>query len=331
MRSTIYGPCVHELESVRGSAQTDERKSNRINQHPLGFDPDSPHHWRDRGGTMERRHFGPTRREAALIGQGTWYIENAKRAAAVAALRRGLDLGMTHIDTAELYGSGVAEEIVAEAIAGRRDEVFLVSKVLPQNASRRGTVTACERSLARLRTNRLDCYLLHWRGPYPLEDTFAAFEQLRAEGKILSWGVSNFDVSDLEEAHKIVGAGRIACNQVLYHLQERAIEHGVIPWCEKHGVAVVGYSPFGHGDFPGPRSTGGRVLQDIAKVHDATPRQVALRFLVRRPALLTIPKASKGEHVGENAGAGELRLSEVELARIDAAFPLGPGRSLPVL
>jgi len=280
---------------------------------------------------MERRHFGPTPREVALIGQGTWYIETAKRASAVAALRRGLDLGMTHIDTAELYGSGAAEEIVAEAIAGRRDEAFLVSKVLPQNASRRGTVTACERSLARLRTNRLDCYLLHWRGPYPLEDTFAAFEQLRAEGKILSWGVSNFDVSDLEEAHKIVGAGRIACNQVLYHLQERAIEHGVIPWCEKHGVAVVGYSPFGHGDFPGPRSTGGRVLQDIAKVHDATPRQVALRFLVRRPALLTIPKASKGEHVGENAGAGELRLSEVELARIDAAFPLGGGRSLPIL
>jgi len=280
---------------------------------------------------MERRGFGPGQREVAVIGQGTWYIENAKRASAVAALRRGLDLGMTHIDTAELYGSGVAEEVVAEAIAGRRDEVFLVSKVLPQNASRRGTVTACERSLARLRTNRLDCYLLHWRGRHPLEDTFAAFEQLQREGKILSWGVSNFDVSDLEEARKVAGDGRIACNQVLYHLQERAIEHAVIPWCEKHGVAVVGYSPFGHGSFPVPRTAGGRVLEEIAGTHRATARQVALRFLARRPGLFTIPKASTPEHVVENAGAGDLRLSEAELKRIDAAFPPGRQRSLPVL
>ena len=171
---------------------------------------------------------------------------------------------MTHIDTAEMYGAGAAEQIVGEAIAGRRDEVFLVSKVLPQNASRRGTLTACERSLARLNTDRLDCYLLHWRGQHPLEDTFAAFEQLLTEGKILSWGVSNFDVADLEEASAIAQPGHIACNQVLYHLQERAIEHTVLPWCEEHGVAVVGYSPFGHGSFPGPRTSGGRVLQQIA-------------------------------------------------------------------
>ena len=283
---------------------------------------------------MERRLFGPTQREVAVMGQGTWYIENAKRASAVAALRRGLDLGMTHIDTAELYGSGVAEEVVAEAIAGRRDEVFLVSKVLPQNASRKGTLNACERSLARLKTNRLDCYLLHWRGQHPLEDTIAALEQLQREGKILSWGVSNFDASDLEEARGIAGEGRIACNQVLYHLQERAIEHAVIPWCEKHGVAVVAYSPFGHGSFPGPRTAGGRVLQEIAEAHRATPRQVALRFLVRRPAVFAIPKASSPEHAAENAGAGagDLSLTNAELARIDAAFPLGPRpRSLPIL
>jgi len=281
---------------------------------------------------MERRSFGPTHREVAVIGPGTWYIENATRASAIATLRRGLDLGMTHIDTAELYGSGAAEQLVAEAIAGRRDEVFLVSKVLPQNASRKGTILACERSLARLQTNRLDCYLLHWRGQYPLEDTFAAFEQLRQDGKILSWGVSNFDASDLEEARSVVGDDRIACNQVLYHLQERAIEHAVVPWCEQHDVAVVAYSPFGHGSFPGPRTAGGRVLQEIADAHRATPRQVALRFLLRRPSVFAIPKASTAEHAAENAGAGDLQLSSAELARIDAAFPLGPRpRSLPIL
>jgi diketogulonate reductase-like aldo/keto reductase len=281
---------------------------------------------------MERRSFGPTQREVAVIGQGTWYIENAKRSSAIAALRRGLDLGMTHIDTAELYGSGAAEEVVAEAIAGRRDEVFLVSKVLPQNASRKGTILACERSLARLQTARLDCYLLHWRGQHPLEDTIAALEQLQREGKILSWGVSNFDVSDLQETRKIVGDGRIACNQVLYHLQERAIEHTVIPWCERHGVAVVAYSPFGHGSFPSPRSAGGRVLQEIADAHRATPRQVALRFLARRTSVFAIPKASTPEHAADNAGAGDLDLTGAEVARIEAAFPLGPrSRSLPIL
>jgi diketogulonate reductase-like aldo/keto reductase len=281
---------------------------------------------------MERHRFGPTGREVAVIGQGTWSSDEGDRAAAVRALRRGLDLGMTHLDTAEMYGSGAAEEVVAEAIAGRREEVFLVSKVLPQHASRDGTVAACEASLARLNTDRLDCYLLHWRGPYPLEDTFAAFEQLRRAGKILSWGVSNFDVDDLEEAWKLAGAGGPVCNQVLYHLRERAIEHAVLPWCEEHGVAVVGYSPFGHGDFPGPRTKGGRVLQEIATAHQATPRQVALRFLLRRPSLFTIPKASRPEHAAENAGAGDLPLSDAEIARIDAAFPRGPRpRELPVL
>lgn len=279
---------------------------------------------------MERRPFGPVPREVPVIGQGTWYIDDAHRPTAVAALRRGLDLGMTHIDTAEMYGD--AEIVIGEAITGRRDEVFLVSKVLPGNASRAGTVTACERSLARLRTDRLDCYLLHWSGSHPLEETFAGFERLRDQGKVQSWGVSNFDVPDLEAAWKAGGQGRIACNQVLYNLGERAIEHAVLPWCEEHGIAVVAYSPFGHGDFPGPRTPGGRVLEEIAASHGATARQVALGFLVRRPSSFAIPKASSPEHAADNAGAGALRLTEAELARIEAAFPLGPrpGR-LPML
>jgi diketogulonate reductase-like aldo/keto reductase len=281
---------------------------------------------------MERRPFGATRREVPVIGQGTWEIERRDHVAAVATLRRGLDAGMSHIDTAEMYGSGVAEELVASAAAERREDVFLVSKVLPHNASRKGTIAACERSLARLRTDRLDCYLLHWRGQHPLEDTVAAFEDLVAGGKILSWGVSNFDVSDLEELGAIRAAGGPVCNQVLYHLRERGIEHRVLPWCEKHRVAVVGYSPFGHGDFPDPHTREGRLLQEIAAAHQATPRQVALRFLVRRPGLFTIPKASSLEHASENAAAGDLHLDDGELARIDQAFPVGPPpREVPTL
>jgi diketogulonate reductase-like aldo/keto reductase len=271
---------------------------------------------------MQHRVFGSTGRQVAVVGQGTWHFEQSQRAAAIAALRRGLDAGMTHIDTAELYGSGRVEEIVAEAIQGRRDEVFLVSKVLPQNASRRGTVAACERSLRRLRTDRLDCYLLHWRGRHPLGATIGAFDELAAAGKILAWGVSNFDVDDLAEAERIAGPGRIACNQVLYHLGERDIEAAVIPWCEERNVAVVGYTPFGTGGLPGPQSAAGRVLAEVAAAHRATPRQVILAFLVRRPSLFAIPKAADPDHVAENAGAGELRLTESELARIAAAFPL---------
>jgi diketogulonate reductase-like aldo/keto reductase len=281
---------------------------------------------------MEKRRFGATDRLVPVIGQGTWYNETDDLEAAVAALRTGIDLGMTHIDTAEMYLSGGAEMLVGKAIAGRRDEVFLVSKVLPTNASFRGTIRACENSLTRLGTDRLDCYLLHWRGPLPLQDTIKAFERLREDGKIRAWGVSNFDVSDLEEARRIAGARHIACDQVLYHLRERAIEHAVLPWCERHHVATVGYSPFGHGNFPGPDTPGGRLLLEIAEAHGATPRQVTLRFLLRRPALFTIPKASSPEHAAENAGAGDLRLTVEELARIDEAFPLGPPpRELPVL
>jgi diketogulonate reductase-like aldo/keto reductase len=279
---------------------------------------------------MEVRPFGSAGHRISVVGQGTWYIDRGDRERAIAALRRGLDLGMTYIDTAEMYGD--AEEIIGEAIEGRRDEVFLVSKVLPDHASLRGTMAACERSLERLRTDRLDCYLLHWRGGHPLAETIDAFERLRKDGKIRAWGVSNFDVPDLEEAHALAGASRIACNQVLYHLKERAIEYGVLPWCEKHDVAVVAYSPFGHGDFPGPRTHGGRILEQIAAAHGATPRQVALRFLVRRPSVFAIPKASTPEHAEENAGAPDLRLSEAEVATIERAFPPGPARQeLPML
>jgi len=279
---------------------------------------------------MRHNPFGHTTRDVSVIGQGTWYIDNGDRAAAVRALRAGLDAGMSHIDTAEMYGD--AELVIAEAIADRRDEVFLVSKVLPSNASRKGTIAACERSLKRLGTDRLDCYLLHWRGQVPLAETVAAFGELKAAGKIASWGVSNFDVDDLNELSKLAGKGAIACNQVLYHLQERAIEHRVIPWCESHGVAVVAYSPFGHNDFPSMRSPGGKILQQIADAHQATPRQVALAFLIRRPSVFAIPKASSAAHAADNAGASALTLSAAELADIEKVFPRGrEPSSLPML
>jgi diketogulonate reductase-like aldo/keto reductase len=279
---------------------------------------------------MRREAFGRNGPKVSVIGQGTWYIDRGNRKLAVAALRRGIELGMTHIDTAEMYGD--AELVIADAIAGKRDDLFLVSKVLPSNASRRGTIAACERSLKRLKTDRLDCYLLHWRGSYPLQDTVAAFEELKRTGKIRAWGVSNFDVDDLDEMLEVSGEGNIACNQVLYHLQERAIEHAVIPWCAQHGVAVVAYSPFGHDDFPSPASPGGAVLKKIAEVHKATPRQIALSFLTRETTVFAIPKASSAEHATENAAAGDLVLGKDEIAAVDKAFPRGPKRrDLPML
>ena len=273
---------------------------------------------------MEQRVFGNTGRRVSVIGQGTWYQSRDRRGPAVAALRRGIDAGMTHIDTAEMYLSGESEEWVAEAVGTRRDEVFLVSKVLPHNASRAGTVRACEASLKRLRTDRLDCYLLHWRtNYYPLKETVDAFEKLKAAGKILSWGVSNFDVADLEDLKSVP-----ACNQVLYHLQERAIEHAVAPWCAGHESATVAYSPFGHDNFPDAQS----VLTQVASEAGATTRQVALRFLLRLPGSFVIPKASDTRHVDENAAAGDLVLSDEQIARLEQAFPRGPKpRSLPML
>ena len=280
---------------------------------------------------MKTRSFGAGQSGISVIGQGTWNLELAPRADAIKTLQRGIDLGMTHIDTAEMYGSGRAEALTGEAIAGRRDKVFIVSKVLPSNASRKGTLPACERSLRQLKTDYLDCYLLHWRGSYELEETFAAFEELKTAGKIKSWGVSNFDADDLEEALAIAGKGKIACNQVLYHLRERAIEHDVIPWCEKNNVAIVAYSPFGQTASPSPSSPGRKALAEVANAHNATPRQVALAFLTRNESVLAIPKASKVAHAEENSGAGDLELSAKEIEQIDKAFPLGRPKSLPML
>lgn len=284
---------------------------------------------------MKYRSFGPSSREVSVVGQGTWEMENADRGQAITALRQGLDLGMTHIDTAEMYGDGKVEELVGEAISDRRNEVFLVTKVLPENASSENTIRSCEQSLRRLRTDRVDCYLLHWRSRHPLADTFAAFEQLLNEGKILSWGVSNFDEPDLSEALEIVGdvdKSRLVCNQVLYHLKERAIEHAVFSWCQDHEVAIVAYSPFGSGDFPDLRTREGRVLSEIADSHGATPRQVALSFLLRQSLMFAIPKAARPEHVVENAEAADLKLRAEEIARIETAFPLGPRpKELPTI
>jgi diketogulonate reductase-like aldo/keto reductase len=279
---------------------------------------------------MEHRQFGSLQAQVSVIGQGSWYIARGDRTRAITALRRGLDLGMNHIDTAEMYDG--AEALIGEAIAGRRDEAFLVSKVLPSNASRERTRRACEKSLAKLKTDRLDCYLLHWRGEHPLAETFEAFAALKQEGKILSYGVSNFDAEDLREALAITGKGKIVCNQVLYHLQQRAIEHEVIPFCEQHGIAVVAYSPFGQDNFPAPSSAGGKVLGEIAAKHRASPRQAALAFLTRQKSVFAIPKAGSPEHAEDNAAAGKLKLSDDEIAKIDRSFPRGPKpRSLPML
>lgn len=259
-------------------------------------------------------------------------IENASPIAAVAALQRGIELGLTHIDTAEMYGNGAAERLVAQAIRGRRDSVFLVSKVLPSNASRSGVLKACEQSLQRLGTDHLDCYLLHWRGRTPLAETLAAFDHLQQQGKIRAFGVSNFNVDDLDEALSIVGPGRLACNQVLYHLQERAIEHAVIPWCQRNDVAVVAYSPFGHDAFPTAQHRGWRVLAEVAARHGVTPQQVALAFLGRVPEVFTIPKTVTLAHVEANAAAAALQLGAEELAMLDNAFPRGQRpRHLPMI
>ena len=281
---------------------------------------------------MLRREFGRTGLQVPVIGQGTWNLEQVEKKRAIAALRAGLNAGMSHIDTAEMYGSGVVEEWVGEAISGRRDEVFLVSKVLPEHASFPQTKAACEKSLRRLRTEFLDLYLLHWIGSIPLEETFRAFEDLRVSGKIRHFGVSNFDVQELEQAEAIAGSGRIGCDQVLYHLLQRAIEHAVLPWCRAHRLAVVAYSPFGSGRFPDESSQGGRALAEIARSHHATPRQVALRFLVRDPNVFAIPMTSDPKHARENAAAAELNLTDEEISRIDAAFPHRPkSKTLPML
>jgi diketogulonate reductase-like aldo/keto reductase len=275
--------------------------------------------------------FGCTGVEVPVVGQGTWLIEGSREVErrAVAALRAGLDLGMTHIDTAEMYGNGRSEELVGEAIAGRRKEVFLVSKVLPSNASYEGTLRACERSLKKLNTDYLDLYLLHWRGRYPLADTMRAMEALVAAGKTRFIGVSNFDVTDVQEAQHALSSGRLAANQVLYHLGDRGIERKLIPYCQSQDIAVVGYSPYGHSDFPTAESRAGKVLAEIGRRHGKTARQVVLSFLTRQPGVFTIPKASWVEHTEENAaGAGWSLLPEDEDA-LERVFP-APTRDVPL-
>src|SRR5262245_51507564 len=248
---------------------------------------------------MKTRALGRSGAEVAVIGQGTWELELADEAEATRALHAGLELGLTHVDTAEMYGNGRVEELLGRALAGRRDEVFLASKVLPQNASRAGTLRACERSLRRLETDHLDLYLLHWPGDHPLADTLAAFDELQRKGSIRNYGVSNFDEHELAEAVRLAGPGRIACNQVLYHLGERAIEHAVLPACKRLGVALVGYSPFGSGRFPKANTPGGRALAEIAARTGATPRQLALAFLTRDEGVVTIPKSAREAHLRE--------------------------------
>jgi diketogulonate reductase-like aldo/keto reductase len=263
------------------------------------------------------------------LGQGTWNIER-DHTTAVAALRRGIDLGLTHLDTAEMYGDGAAEKITGEAIHGRREEVFLVSKVLPSHADAEGVRRACERSLKNLGTDHLDVYLLHWRGSVPLEETFRAFTRLVEQGKIRAFGVSNFDVEDLEEAFQN-GGEKMVCNQVLYHLQERTVEARVLPWCAENEVAVVAYSPFGQHDFPSPSSAGGKVLVEIGARYGKTARQVALSFLTRSPHVFAIPKSGDVRHVEENAGALGFELMPEDLQKIDATFPLRAKSHLPML
>ena len=278
---------------------------------------------------MQTRPFANSGVSLPIIGQGTWYMERDEDP--VGALRRGLDLGLTHIDTAEMYGSGAVERIVGEAVQGRREEVYLVSKVLPSNASRNGTVKACERSLKQLNTDYLDLYLLHWPGHHPLGETLEAFESLTQTGKIRGFGVSNFDVEDLEELMSATEPDRIVCNQVLYHPNERTAEGRVLPWCREHGIAMVAYSPLGHGSLPGSNSEGGRIMGEIASERGVTTSQVALQFVTRHADVFAIPKASDVHHVKDNACAGEWCLSKKETERLERALPKPRGGGLPML
>lgn len=273
---------------------------------------------------VQKRPLGATGVDLPVVGMGTWDIHKEPRERVIEALRVGLDLGMTHIDAAEMYGGGRVEEIVGEAIADRRDEVFLATKIVPMHASRQGTLAACEASLKRLQTDVIDLYLLHWYdGSHPLGETFAAFETLREQGKIRAWGVSNFSTDELTQAERVAGPDTIACNQVLYHLRDRSAEQRLLPWCREHEVALVAHSPFGKiGGFPAPDSSGGRVLDRIAGQLNASARQVALAFLQRDPHTFTIPKSGNPDHIRDNAAAGELELSEEHVAEIDATFPL---------
>ncbi len=259
----------------------------------------------------------PSGEAVAQLGQGTWHMaeDPRRRELEIEALRVGIDLGMTLIDTAEMYADGAAEELVGAAIEGRRDDVFLVTKVLPEHATFRGTQTACQKSLRRLRTNRIDLYLLHWRGDVPLEETVDAFRHLVHEGMIRRWGVSNFDVADLDELAAL-GETELATNQVLYNLQRRGIEYDLLPWCRERSVPVMAYSPIEQG-----RLLEDPVLERIARRHDASPAQIALAWVLRHPDVIAIPKAATEAHVRNNFGALRIRLTARDLRELDEAFP----------
>lgn len=268
----------------------------------------------------------PSGENVPVLGQGTWFTgeRSAHAADEAAALRLGLDLGMTLIDTAEMYADGGAEEVVADAIAGRRDDVFLVGKVLPENASRRGTIAACERSLRRLGTDHIDLYLLHWSGSHPFADTVAAFRQLQKDGKIRHWGVSNLDIDEMEEIVALPEGGACATDQVLYNLTRRGIEFDLLPWCRKRRMPVMAYSPIEQG-----RMLGHPALKAVGARHDATPTQVALAWLLRQDGLIVIPKAADPRHVRENRAALSVALTPEDLSVLDKAFP-PPARKRPL-
>ncbi|MDW6025824.1 aldo/keto reductase [Mesorhizobium sp. BAC0120] len=264
----------------------------------------------------------PTGEAVPVLGQGTWYMgeDSSRHGEEVAALRLGIDLGMTLIDTAEMYASGGAERVVADAVAGRRDEVFIVSKVLPSNASRHGVESACERSLVRLKTDVIDLYLLHWRGSVALSETVEAFEALKAAGKIRHWGVSNFDTDDMEELLALPAGSAVQTNQVLYNLGRRGIEHDLIPWCRTRRIPIMAYSPVEQGSL----ATSSR-LADVARRHGASPAQIALAWTMRHDGVIAIPKASRPEHVRDNRAALDIDLTAEDLTELDRLFP--PPRS----
>jgi diketogulonate reductase-like aldo/keto reductase len=261
-----------------------------------------------------------------VLGQGTWGMGEtpAMRRSEIDALQAGLDLGMRLIDTAEMYGDGAAEEVVGQALAGRRDDCFLVTKVYPHNASRKGTIAACERSLRRLGTDRIDLYLLHWRGQVPLAETVAAFGELMQAGKIRHWGVSNFDVADMEELLGVPGGAAVSTNQVLYNLARRGIEYDLLPWCAQHALPVMAYSPLEQ-----TRLLDDEALGRIAAAHAATPAQIALAWVLRQDRVIAIPKAGSVAHVRQNHLALELALGGGELAELDRVFG-APGRKVPL-
>lgn len=273
----------------------------------------------------------PTGEPMPVLGQGTWRMgeEPSRRQSEVAALRLGLDLGMNLIDTAEMYAEGGAEEVVGEAIAGRRQEVFVVTKVYPHNATRRGAIKSCEQSLRRLRTDYVDLYLLHWRGDVPLRETLGAFQLLKRDGKIRAYGVSNFDVADMEEAYRLPGGDQIATNQLLYSLKYRGMEWELLGWSRSRRIPIMAYSPVGHNPAEQKRMFGNPTVKAVASRHDVQPAQVALAWSLRHPDIIAIPKASRPEHIRENRVAHDIKLTSRDIEELDQAFP-PPDRKIPL-